>query len=87
MIMGEPNEDLQYFLKLQKQRSNDKKEKEDDLVQGKKKTLRPLYFQISYLPHFLLVLNNLKSYESANRRFTNPFSNKDNRATSKNFKT
>jgi hypothetical protein len=65
MIMGEPNEDLQYFLELQKQRSNNKKEEEGELVQAKQKTLKPLYFQISYVPHFLLVLNNLKSYKSA----------------------
>jgi hypothetical protein len=40
-----------------------------------KKTFRPLYFQISYFLHLLLVLNNFKSYQSAIWTFTKPFSN------------
>jgi hypothetical protein len=42
-----------------------KKEEEDELVRGQKKTFGPPYFQISYLFHFFFVLNNLKTYESA----------------------
>jgi hypothetical protein len=40
------------------------KQEEDELVIREKKTFRPPYFQISYLPHFLYVLNNLKIYEN-----------------------
>jgi len=35
-----------------------------------KKTFRPLYFQISYLPHILFVLNNLKNYGNTIWSFT-----------------
>jgi hypothetical protein len=48
MTMGEPSKNLQYFLELQKQ-SNKKKMN----LFKEKKTLKSLYFQISYLPHFL----------------------------------
>jgi hypothetical protein len=57
MATCEPSENLQYFLKLQKQRS-----KKRMSLFKEKKTFRSPYFQISYLPHFLFVLNNLKSY-------------------------
>jgi hypothetical protein len=50
-----------------------KKQEEDELVQREKKTFIPLYIQISYLPHFLFVLNNLKSYGNAIWSFTKPF--------------
>jgi hypothetical protein len=65
MTMGEPNENLQYLLDSKNKETTTKKEKQDEFVQGGKKTFRPLYFQISYFLHFWLVLNNLKSYESA----------------------
>jgi hypothetical protein len=43
MAMSEPSEDLQYFLKLQKQRTTTKKQEEDGLVQRENKTFRPSY--------------------------------------------
>jgi hypothetical protein len=39
-----------------------KKQEKDELVHIENKTFRPLYFQISYILHFLFVLNNLESY-------------------------
>ncbi len=39
----------------------------------KKKTFKPIYFQISYLPHFLFVLNNLKNYGNTIWSFRKPF--------------
>jgi hypothetical protein len=56
------------LLKTSKQRSK----KRMNLFK-EKKTFRPIYFQISYLPHFLFVLNNLKSYGNTIWSFTNPF--------------
>ncbi len=64
MTMGEPNENLQYLLDSKNKEATIKKEKQDEFVRGKK-IFRPFFFQISYFLHFLLVLNNLKSYESA----------------------
>jgi hypothetical protein len=61
MTTSEPNENLQYFLELQKQRSK----KRMSLFKEKKIIFRPPYFQISYLLHFLFALNNLKSYGNA----------------------
>jgi hypothetical protein len=58
--MGEPSENLQYFLELQKQRSK----KRMSLFKEKKK-IRPLYFQISYFLQFLFILNNLQNSRSA----------------------
>jgi hypothetical protein len=51
------------------------KKQEEDWACSKreKKHLEPPYFQISYLHHFLFVLNNLKIYRSAIWRFTKPF--------------
>jgi hypothetical protein len=37
MIMGEPNEDLQYFLEFQKQRNNNKRKKRMSLFKERKK--------------------------------------------------
>jgi len=37
-----------------------KKQEEDELVKKENKTFKPPYFEISYLPHFIFVLNNLK---------------------------
>jgi hypothetical protein len=39
-----------------------KKQEKDEVVHRENKTFRPPYFQISYILHFLFVLNNLKSY-------------------------
>jgi hypothetical protein len=62
MTIDELSGNLQYILKLQKQRSK----KRMSLFKEKNKIkIRPPYFQISYFPHFLFVLNNLKSYENA----------------------
>jgi hypothetical protein len=69
MTIGEWSENLQYLLELQKQRN----QKRIELVQRGKKNLEPPYFQISYLYHFLFVLNNLKIYRSAIWRFIKPF--------------
>jgi hypothetical protein len=53
-----------------------KKQEEDEIVQREKNIIfRPPYFQISYLLHFLFVLNNLKRYGSAIWSFTKPFWN------------
>jgi hypothetical protein len=70
MTTSEPSENLQHFLELQKQTSK----KKMNLFKEKKKTFRPPCFQISYLPHFLFVLNNLKSYGSFIWNFTKSFS-------------
>jgi hypothetical protein len=43
--------------KLQKQRSNNEEQEENELVQGEKNKFRPPYLQISYLCHSLFVLN------------------------------
>jgi len=50
MTIGEPNENLQYLLELQKQRNK----KKMSLFKEEKKHLDPLYFQISYLSYFWL---------------------------------
>jgi len=63
MTTCELGDDLQYFLELQKQRLVTKTQEKNELVQ-EKKTFKSSYFQISYLHHFLFILNNLKSYES-----------------------
>jgi hypothetical protein len=60
MTTGEPRKNLQYFLELQKQSSKKRMN-----MFKEKKTFKPLYFQISYLPHILFVLNNLKNHGSA----------------------
>jgi len=59
MTMGEPSENLQYFLKLRNQR----RQKKMSLFKEKKES-KSCYFQISFLLNFLFVLNNLKSYGS-----------------------
>jgi len=51
MTMGELSENLQYFLKLQKQRN-------------KQKTFRPFTFKFHFFLILLFFLNNLKSYGS-----------------------
>jgi hypothetical protein len=53
------------FWNSKNKEATTKKEEEDELVQGERKTFGPPYFQISYLLHFFFVLNNLKTYESA----------------------
>jgi len=65
MTTCEPSENLQYFLKLQKERS-----KKRMSLFKEKQTFRPFYFQISYFLHFLFVLNNLKSYGNTIWSFT-----------------
>jgi hypothetical protein len=50
-----------------------KKQEEDELLQREKKTFKLLYFQISYLSHFLFVLNNVKNYGSTIWSFTKHF--------------
>jgi len=60
MTMGELSENLQYFLKLQKQRSKQIE---------KKNILDPLlsnFIFCSFFAHFFKILNNLKSYGSIN---------------------
>ncbi len=61
MTMGELSENLQYFLELQKQRSKKRMSLFNEYIY----IFRPPYFQMSYLPHFLFVLNNLKNYGNA----------------------
>jgi len=59
------NETKLYFLELQKQRNKKRMrllQEKDEVVHKENKTFRPPYFQISYILHFLFVLNNLKSY-------------------------
>jgi chloramphenicol O-acetyltransferase len=42
-----------------------------DLTQKKRKAYRPLHFQISYLFHYLSILNDLKSFRCIILSFTN----------------
>jgi hypothetical protein len=58
MTIGDQVKIYNTFLEFQKQRSK----KRMSFFKERKKTFRPPYFQISYLPHFLFVLNNLKSF-------------------------
>jgi hypothetical protein len=53
--------------------SKNKEARREWACSKRKKTFRSPYFQISYLLHFLFVLNNLKSYGSVIWSFTKPF--------------
>jgi len=82
MTTCEPSENLQFFWN-----SKNKEVKRGWACSNKKKTYKPLYFQILYLPHFLFVLNNLKHYGNTIWNFTKPFLKaKKNRLAFKDFK-
>jgi hypothetical protein len=81
-----PSGGLQWLFELQEQRSKEKKHKKEICPNHKmfEKNIGPhLFFQIPYLPHFLSMLNNLKSCGCAK---WNSLNSKGNKAMSKEFK-
>jgi hypothetical protein len=54
MTISEPNEDSQYILEFENQRSNNKNEEEDELVQGERKHF--YYFTLKYHMFFISCL-------------------------------